>query len=119
LVKLSNKQSGVEMAGLVEVGGDISAAATALAGLLLVFLGAIAVAFDGYQPQERNPVRGRYQRRAWLGFVGFTFAIFAAATGIAGKAFHQECVALIAMICLAVALLMSLLIALFSALEIR
>ena len=51
------------MSGVVEVGGDISAAATALAGLLLVFLGAIAVAFEGYQPQERNPIRGRYQRR--------------------------------------------------------
>ncbi|MCP3472406.1 hypothetical protein NLM33_19015 [Bradyrhizobium sp. CCGUVB1N3] len=107
------------MEGLIEVGGDISAAATALAGLLLVFLGAIAVAFEGYQPQERNPIRGRYQRRAWLGFVGFVFAILAAATGIAGKAFHQECIALIGALCLVVALIMSLLVALFSALEIR
>jgi len=107
------------MSGVVEVGGDIYAAATALAGLLLVFLGAIAVAFEGYQPQERNPIRGRYQRRAWLAFVGFIFAILAATTGIAGKAFHQECVAMIGMVCLAVALLISLLVALFSALEIR
>jgi hypothetical protein len=76
--------------GVIEVGGDISAASAALAGLLLVFLGALAVAFEGFQPQERNPVRGRYQRRAWLAFVGFLFAIVATAAGIAGKAFHQS-----------------------------
>lgn len=83
------------------------------------FLGAIAVAFEGYQPQERNPIRGRNQRRSWLAFVGFVFSISAAAAGIAGKAFHQECVAIIGMVCLVVALTVSLLVALFSALEIR
>jgi uncharacterized membrane protein len=107
------------MSGLIEVGGDISAAAAALAGLLLVFLGAIAVAFEGFQPQERSPIRGRYQRRAWLAFVGFIFSILAAATGIAGKAFHQECVVGVGMVCLAVALIVSLIVALYSALEIR
>ena len=107
------------MQGLIEVGGDISAAAAALAGLLLVFLGAIAVAFEGYQPQERNPIRGRYQRRAWLAFVGFIFSILACATGIAGKAFHQECVVIIGMVCLVIALIVSSIVALFSAMEIH
>jgi uncharacterized membrane protein len=107
------------MPGIIEVGGDISAAAAALAGLLLVFLGALAVAFEGYQPQERNPIRSRYQRRAWLAFIGFLFAILATAAGIVGKAFHQECLAIIGMVCLAIALIVSLLVALFSALEIR
>jgi hypothetical protein len=61
----------------------VSAAAAALAGLLLVFLGAISTTFDGYERQEQGAVRGRYQRRAWLAFVGFIFAILAAAAGIA------------------------------------
>ena len=104
---------------MIEVGGDIAAAAAALAGLLLVFLGAMAVAYEGYQPQERNTIRGRYQRRAWLAFVEFVFAIVAAATGIAAKAFHQECAAIIGMTCLVVALIASLLVALFSVLEIH
>ncbi len=107
------------MPGLIEVGGDISAAAAALAGLLLVFLGALSVAFEGYQPQERNPVRGRYQRRAWLAFVGFIFSILAVAAGIASKAFHQECVAVLGMACLVLALIVASLAAFYSALELR
>jgi hypothetical protein len=107
------------MGGAIEVGGDVSAAATALAGLLLVFLGSISTTFDGYQKTEQGAVRGRYQRRAWIAFAGFVFAILAAAGGIAGKTFHQECIAAVALACLVIALAVSLLAALFSALEIR
>ncbi|MBV5271133.1 MAG: hypothetical protein JZU55_16055, partial [Afipia sp.] len=67
------------MPSAVELGGDISAAATSLAGLLLVFLGAISTTFDTYQAQEKNAVRGRYQRRAWFAFTGFVLALLAAA----------------------------------------
>jgi uncharacterized membrane protein YhaH (DUF805 family) len=107
------------MGGAVEVGGDVSAAAAALAGLLLVFLGSLSTTFDGYQKQEQGTVRGRYQRRAWVAFIGFIFAILAAAGGIAGKALHQECIAIAAITCLVIALAVSLLAALFSAMELR
>jgi uncharacterized membrane protein YhaH (DUF805 family) len=107
------------MPGAIEVGGDVSAAAVALAGLLLVFLGSISTTYDSYAKQEQGAVRGRYQRRAWLAFGGFAFAILATAFGIAGKVFHQECSAIAGIGCLAVALAVSLLAALFSAMEIR
>jgi hypothetical protein len=107
------------MAGAIEVGGDVSAAAVALAGLLLVFLGYLSTTFDSYARQEQGAVRARYQRRAWLAFAGFTFAILATAFGIAGKLFHQECLAIVGITCLAIALVVSLLAALFSAMEIR
>lgn len=107
------------MPGAIEVGGDVSAAAVALAGLLLVFLGSISTTFDSYARQEQGAVRGRYQRRAWLAFAGFFFAILATAFGISGKLFHQECAAVAGIACLAIALVVSLLAALFSAMEIR
>jgi uncharacterized membrane protein YhaH (DUF805 family) len=107
------------MAGAIEVGGDVSAAAAALAGLLLVFIGSISTTFDSYAKQEQGAVRGRYQRRVWFAFVGFIFAILATAFGIAGKSLHQECIATAAIACLVISLAVSLFAALFSAMEIR
>jgi ABC-type dipeptide/oligopeptide/nickel transport system permease subunit len=107
------------MPGAIEVGGDVSAAAAALAGLLLVFIGAISTTFDGYERQEQGTVRSRYQRRTWFAFAGFLFAILAAAAGIAAKAFHQECVAVAGMVCLVIALGVSLIVGFLSAMELR
>ena len=107
------------MAGAIEVGGDVSAAASALAGLLLVYLGSLSTAFDTYQKAEQGPVRGRYQRRVWFAFLGFPFAVLAAGLGISGKWLHQECVAIASIGCLGLALVWSLFVALFSALEIK
>jgi hypothetical protein len=52
----------------VEVSGDVVSASTALAGLILVFLGATSTSYDSYQATERGAVRSRYQRRAWFAF---------------------------------------------------
>ena len=78
------------MAGAIEVGGDVSAAAAALAGLLLVFLGGLSTAFDSYEKAEQGAVCWRYQRRAWFAVIGFALAILAAGLGISGKWLHQE-----------------------------
>lgn len=107
------------MPGIIEVGGDVSAAAAAMAGLLLVFIGAISTTFDGYEKQEQGAVRSRYQRRVWFAFVGFLFAILAASAGIASKALHQECIAVVGMVCLVAALAISLIVGLLSAMELR
>ena len=55
----------------MSLSGDIIGSGVALAGLILVFLGAISTSFNSYQKQEQNSVRGRYQKRAWFAFVGF------------------------------------------------
>jgi hypothetical protein len=63
------------MPSAISVAGDGAASATVLAGLILVFLGAIATSCDSYAKQEQGAIRGRYQRHAWFTFVGFVLAL--------------------------------------------
>lgn len=107
------------MASVAELGGDISAAAAALAGLLLVYIGAISTSFDSYQKQEQASVRGRYQRRAWFAFIGFVLAILSVAFALLGKWLHQDCFGFAALICLGGALIWCVFTALFSVREIK
>jgi hypothetical protein len=79
----------------MEVSGDVVAAATTLAGLVLVFLGVTYTSFESYAPVQRGPtLRARYKRRAWFIFTGFALAVFAALLALAGKWLHQECLSL-------------------------
>jgi hypothetical protein len=109
----------VAIPNAVEVSGDVVTASTALAGLILVFLGATSTSYDTYEPTERGTVRGRYQRRAWFAFIGFALALASALLALIGKWFHQECAALAAILIFAVALVWVLFAALFSVREIR
>jgi hypothetical protein len=93
------------MPSAVNVAGDVASAATALAGLILVFLGAIASSFASYQKQEQASVRSRFQLRAWLAFVGFVLALLSAALAVAGRWLALECAALLAIVLLFVALI--------------
>ncbi len=54
-------------------------AATALAGLILVFLGGVFNAYESYDTEQKSAVRAKYQLRGWLAFSGFVLALFAAA----------------------------------------
>jgi len=103
----------------IEVSGDVIAAATALAGLILVFLGATSTSYDSYQKTEQGAVRGRYQRRAWFAFVGFVLALLSAFLALLGKWFHQECASLAGIALFVVALGWVLFAALSSVREIK
>ena len=103
----------------VEVSGDVITASTALAGLILVYLGATSTSYDSYEATERGAVRGRYQRRAWFAFTGFALALTSVLLALIGKWLHQDCAALAALVLFAVALFWALLAALFSVREIR
>jgi hypothetical protein len=70
-----------------EIGGDILAAATALAGLLLVFMGAVSTTYDSYATAQKSAVRPKYRRRVWLAFAGFILSVAAAAFALAAKWF--------------------------------
>lgn len=98
---------------------EVVASATALAGLILVFLGAIGTAFDSYQKQEQNAVRTRYQRRAWFAFVGFALALLSTCLGLVAKWLGNECAALAALVLLGVSLIWVLFAALSAVREIR
>jgi hypothetical protein len=52
--------------------------ATALAGLILVFLGNVVSSYEGYAPQAKSSVRGRFRRRGWFAFAGFASSLVSA-----------------------------------------
>lgn len=56
---------------------------TALAGLILVFLGGTINAFDSYSPMEKPSVQKKYRYRAWISFAGFFSAILSALSALA------------------------------------
>jgi hypothetical protein len=107
------------MAEAIEVASDVVAGSAALAGLILVYLGALSSSYASFDAQQRPSVRGRYQTRAWLAFVGFVIAILAAAFALIGKWQHVGCLAAAAIVLLIIALVWSAWIALATVREIR
>ena len=76
------------------VASDVVTAGTALAGLILIYIGSQVAAFEGRQPGgERNAVRFKILVRSWLAFVGFVLALGAAALAIIGKWLSSACAA--------------------------
>jgi hypothetical protein len=81
----------------MELSGDVLAAATTLAGLVLVFLAATVARFESYDAFFRDAnLRARFKRRAWFIFVGFALAVAAAIFSLFGKWFHCEFFVLLA-----------------------
>jgi hypothetical protein len=70
-----------------EVAGDIVAAATGLAGLMLVFMGTIASGFSSYETVQQDAVRGSYRRKIWFSFLGFLASIISAGTALLSKGY--------------------------------
>ena len=100
---------------IVSVASDISAAATALAGLILVYLGAVAVRYEALAPKDQSAVRDDYRRHARRAFRGVVIALFAAVAALTAKSLKAEpYVTMIAAIAV-LALLMSFFIAVMAA----
>ena len=70
---------------MLEMASDIIGAGTALAGLILVFLGSVSNGFEAYATQERRSVVKKYQRRSWSAFIAFVLALGAAFLGLLSK----------------------------------
>jgi hypothetical protein len=77
----------------VELAGDVVTGATALAGLVLVYLGMAVSGFAGFERDQQASVRARFQVRAWFAFVGMAFSILAAILALIGKWSHNACIA--------------------------
>jgi len=58
--------------------------ATALAGLILVFLGSVLAAFESYEEVAKSAVRSKYRWRARLSLGGFLAALLAAGFAFGG-----------------------------------
>lgn len=92
------------MVAWVETSGDLASAATALAGLLLVFLGAVSAAFASYEKTQQRAVLGKYRTRAFLAFAGFILSLVAAGLAIAAKLLASKCLVIAAVCVLALAI---------------
>ncbi len=57
---------------------QLFAGATALAGLILVFLGGIVSAYDAFPQEDRFAVRTVYRRRGALSLAGFLASLVSA-----------------------------------------
>ena len=68
-----------------EIAGDVASSSGTLAGLILVYIGALATGFGGFEPQERRTVAGSYQKRAWFAYVGFVLFLMSVALALTGK----------------------------------
>jgi len=100
------------------IAGDVIAAATALAGLILVYLGGIANGYARYDTTQRHAVKSSYQKRAWFAFVGFVLAILSAGLALIGVWFDIDCLTALAAVILGVSLAWGVVTALLTVLEI-
>lgn len=107
------------MPSALNIAGEVAGSAATLAGLILVFLGAITSSFHSYEKTAQAAVRGRYQRRAWFSFGGFVLALVSASLALLGKWLGYELAAFSAALLLLAALILVLVSAIFSVMEIR
>ena len=105
--------------GIVALGGDVIAAGAALAGLILVYLGAVANEYASFPKTDQGAVRSMFMRRAWFAALGIIFSISASGVAVLGKWLGQSCLVGAAVILLALALVWSVVIALLLAAEIK
>lgn len=107
------------MPSALPIMAEVAGSATALAGLVLVFLGALATAYDSYQPQEKNSVKARYQKRVWFAFAGFVLALLSACFALFAKWFSNDCSAIAAVVLMVLALIFVLIAAYSAVREIK
>jgi hypothetical protein len=99
--------------------GDIIQGATALAGLMIVFIGNAIAGYGTYTKEQQKSVRSAYYQRAWFGFWGVIVAIVAAVLAILAKWNDINGLAIAAGFCLLGALVWAGVCALSTAREIR
>lgn len=72
-----------------EIASQIVSSASVLAGLLLVFLGAVFSAFNSYDAEQKSYVRRTYQWRGATAFVGFVCSVLAAGGALLSSWFQS------------------------------
>jgi uncharacterized membrane protein len=98
------------MPSAIPITPDVIVAATALAGLIFVYLGAAVTGFDGYAKSEQHAARTRYQRRVWLSSVGFVLSLVSVFAALLAEWFELSYLAVVSIACLFVAFMVVLLI---------
>lgn len=107
------------MNSATEVASDLVQATGALAGLILVYIGAVVAGFDSYDAQQQKSIKGRYQLRAWLAFVGFVISLLSCCAAIFGKWLKIECLAVAAIVLAVIGFLWVIVVAVATVREIK
>ena len=100
---------------IVSIASDIADAGTALAGLILVYLGAVAVRYETLDPKDQASARDVYRRHARRAFRGIVIALVAAIAALTAKSLKAEPYATMIAAMAGLALLMSFFIAVMAA----
>jgi hypothetical protein len=100
---------------MVSVAGDVADAGTALAGLILVYLGAAAVRYETLDPKAQSSARDVYRQHARRAFRGIVIALIAAVAALIAKSLKSEPYATVMAVVACGALLMSFYIAAMAA----
>jgi hypothetical protein len=91
----------------------------AFAGLLLVFLSNAVSGFEGYETPDQGAVRRRYMRRGWLAFAAFTTAVLSSLLSLLFYWDKTDWTVLASGILLILSLVLGLIAALITSLDIR
>jgi len=100
---------------VVSVASDIAEAGTALAGLILVYLGAVSVRYETLDSKAQSSARVVYRSHAGRAFRGIVIALGAAVAALIAKLLNVEPYSTILATMAGIALLMSFFIAVMAA----
>jgi len=89
---------------LHDVAGDVAAAGTALAGLILVYLGAVGVRYESLNARLKAEKRANLRAHAWLAFIGIVSALVAVFLALIAKSNESDSLTTWAAVALIVAL---------------
>lgn len=67
------------------IAGDIIQGGTALAGLMIVFIGNATAGYSSFDKTQQKAVRDVFHQRAWFGFWGVFVAIIAVLLAVLAK----------------------------------
>lgn len=99
--------------------GDVVAAGSAIAGLMLVYMGSLSAGYSTYDPREKGAVRSSYQRRIWFAFTGLVLNALSIPFGLAAKALDNLCVLYAGLAFLVVGIVWLVVVAALTAREVR
>jgi predicted lipid-binding transport protein (Tim44 family) len=106
------------MATPVEIASDVIAGGSALAGLVLVYIGGVAASYASFPPANQPDVRCQYLVKIWFAFVGALLAIISVGLAIVAKWYGIEQLASISIVILLITLAWSVVILFLSAREV-
>ena len=100
---------------VVSVASDIAEAGTALAGLILVYLGAVSVRYETLDSKAQSSARDVYRSHAGRAFRGIVIALAAAVLALIAKSLKFEPYSSMIAVMAGIALLMAFFIAIMAA----